>query len=155
MKAGWMTMPLAFVATLAFLFAVGTSGAGVDVDTDGDGVQQNIDNCPGESNSDQTDTDRDGHGNACDGDFDQNGLVGLSDFGALSATFGLDVGDPAYNENVNCDGTTIIGLADFGCFSKQFNNGLGGGGVGGPGPGHPCAAPAGTVPQGCFADLPL
>jgi hypothetical protein len=44
------------------------------VDQDGDGVEDSDDNCPQESNAEQTDTDGDGIGNACDDDDDNDGL---------------------------------------------------------------------------------
>mgnify|MGYP003572524396 CR=1 FL=1 len=145
MKAGWMTMPLAFVATFAFLFAVGTSGAGVDADTDGDGVQDNIDNCLTEGNADQRDTDLDGYGNACDGDFNQDGIVGGPDFTIFSLAFLTSEGAPGYVEDADCNGDGIIGGPDFTCFAIQFTNGLNGGTSGGPGPsGRSCVSPPGS-----------
>jgi len=150
MKAGWMTMPLAFVATFAFLFAVGTSSAGLDVDTDGDGYQDNIDNCVAIANS-QKDTDGDGYGNLCDGDYDQTGTVGGPDFGIFAATFGTTEGDPGYNRHVDCNDDNIIGGPDFGCFAAQFTNGLAMLG-GGPGPtGRACAAPPDSAMVECPA----
>lgn len=44
------------------------------VDTDNDGIADNIDNCPGQSNADQLDTDNDTLGNICDTDDDDDGL---------------------------------------------------------------------------------
>ena len=43
-------------------------------DADGDGVPDDVDNCPGESNPEQTDTDFDGAGDACDEDDDADGI---------------------------------------------------------------------------------
>jgi len=43
-------------------------------DSDGDGVPNVDDNCPGNSNSEQTDTDLDGAGDACDDDDDDDGV---------------------------------------------------------------------------------
>ncbi len=48
-------------------------------DRDADGVIDWLDNCLERSNSDQQDTDRDGFGNACDPDFDQDGVVDRDD----------------------------------------------------------------------------
>jgi uncharacterized protein (TIGR03790 family) len=48
-------------------------------DSDGDGVPDRRDNCREQPNPDQRDGDRDGFGDACDGDFDQDGLVTTSD----------------------------------------------------------------------------
>jgi uncharacterized protein (TIGR03790 family) len=48
-------------------------------DSDGDGVPDRRDNCREQPNPDQRDSDGDGFGDACDGDFDQDGVVGLSD----------------------------------------------------------------------------
>jgi hypothetical protein len=52
------------------LFDVGWTTA----DTDGDGVADAVDNCPQDSNPEQTDTDGDGAGDACDNDIDGDGL---------------------------------------------------------------------------------
>jgi hypothetical protein len=52
----------------------------VDVDTDGDGVENALDNCPDDDNTDQTDTDSDAYGDACDNcPLDFNPLQGDSD----------------------------------------------------------------------------
>ncbi len=48
-------------------------------DSDADGVSDNVDNCINAANADQTDTDNDGYGNACDADFDQTGHVDFRD----------------------------------------------------------------------------
>ena len=140
MKAGWMTMPLAFVATFAFLFIVGTSGAGLDVDSDGDGVQDNIDNCLDDANASQVDTDDDGYGNACDADFTNgtngpgDGVVGGPDFTAFAAAFGSNEGDANYSFDVDCNDDGTIGGPDFTCFVAGFKAGL-------PGPtGRSCVA---------------
>lgn len=45
-----------------------------DPDDDGDGVPDEEDNCPGVANPDQTDTDGDGRGDACDEDDDGDGV---------------------------------------------------------------------------------
>ena len=67
----------------AIMLAVGLSlgvGAGPIVDTDGDGVIDEIDNCVISRNSEQCDTDLDGYGNGCDGDFTQEMVAGVADF---------------------------------------------------------------------------
>ena len=43
-------------------------------DQDGDGIVDGTDNCPAAANTEQTDTDGDGLGDACDGDDDNDGL---------------------------------------------------------------------------------
>jgi uncharacterized protein (TIGR03790 family) len=48
-------------------------------DSDGDGVPDRRDNCREQPNPDQRDSDNDGFGDLCDGDFDQDGVVGISD----------------------------------------------------------------------------
>jgi hypothetical protein len=49
------------------------------VDFDGDGIADNIDNCPYTPNPDQTDSDVDGFGDACDNWSDTGGCVTLLD----------------------------------------------------------------------------
>ncbi len=48
-------------------------------DGDADGVEDHVDNCTGAGNPDQADADRDGTGDACDGDPDGDGVVGPGD----------------------------------------------------------------------------
>jgi hypothetical protein len=47
---------------------------GSDADSDSDGIPDESDNCPNDANNDQTDTDADGLGNACDPDDDGDGV---------------------------------------------------------------------------------
>jgi len=136
MKAGWMTMPIAFVATFAFMFVVGTSGAGPDADTDGDGVQDNIDNCVNKANASQTDTNQEGLGNACDADYNNDNVVGAPDFAILLATFAKSEGAVGYNPAVDSNDDGVVGAPDFASLLSQF--------AGAPGPsGRACA---GTAP---------
>jgi len=126
---------------LASLFAIGfamSATAGSVQDADGDGVPDVFDNCLNVANgaleapNNQVDTDVDGFGNICDGDFNNSGgNVDLTDFGLFLA----DVGNPSTSQfDLDADGDTD--LTDFGVFL-----GL----TGGP-PGPSGLACAGTVP---------
>lgn len=63
----------------------GCDGNGTD--TDGDGIDDNSDNCCIVSNATQIDTDGDGHGNACDADFQNNCLTNIFDLFDFKANF--------------------------------------------------------------------
>jgi cysteine-rich repeat protein len=75
-------------------------------DPDGDGRINWYDNCTVVPNAawDQCDTDRDGYGNRCDGDFDENGRVDAVDvdvYFAPDRTAGVDSGR---GTDLTCDG---------------------------------------------------
>jgi hypothetical protein len=55
------------------------SGGTCPGDTDGDGVPNAYDNCPQVPNTDQTNTDGDGQGDACDDDDDNDTVADVSD----------------------------------------------------------------------------
>jgi len=79
-------------------------------DVDGDGVDDEVDNCPAVANPDQTDTDGDGLGDACDDDDDADGL---SD--ADEAVFGTDPLDPDSDDDGMLDGAEVLAADGTGC----------------------------------------
>nr|MDJ0869261.1 thrombospondin type 3 repeat-containing protein [Myxococcota bacterium] len=89
-------------------------------DQDGDGVGDVCDNCTEVANADQRDTDNDGYGTACDPDYDNSGLVGLSDFVRFRAAFGSREGDRHYDPEVDADGSGGVGMRDFNAFRSRF-----------------------------------
>ncbi len=118
MRAGVMA------ATLTFLLALGfsvTSFAGPAVDTDGDGDFDWLDNCIVVSNSSQVDCDNDGCGNACDSDFNQNGVTDIADFTAWSNALGDTAPGPPFNACIDTDLNGAIGIGDF----TNWSNALG------------------------------
>jgi len=56
------------------------------IDDDIDGVEDNLDNCPEVANANQTDTDNDGYGDACDKDDDADGIDDWEDSDPLDPT---------------------------------------------------------------------
>lgn len=94
-----LTALTALVALLVWGAAPAFADPSCSVDSDGDGVADCSDNCIDAANPAQDDTDGDSCGNVCDGDFDQNSVVGYSDVGALTGAVGttnpnLDVTEP-------------------------------------------------------------
>jgi len=92
-------------------------------DIDGDGVANNVDNCVIVANANQADTDTDGFGNACDGDFDQAGSprVSAGDFSNIwfpDYQVGTDSG---VGTNMSGDGSPAVSAGDFPLFSHQFS----------------------------------
>jgi hypothetical protein len=82
-------------------------------DADGDGVQYSQDNCSEVANSSQIDSDGDGFGNACDADYDNDGLVTGSDYEAFGDAFGSVQGGSAYRAEMDADFDGAIWDADF------------------------------------------
>jgi hypothetical protein len=105
-------------------------------DPDGGGLYDGRDNCTAIANATQCDSDQDGYGNYCDGDFNQNGTVASNDYGHYfvpDQTAGTDSGT---GTDMNCDGVVdAIDYSDY--FVPQLGSGY-------PGPsGYACA---GTMP---------
>jgi hypothetical protein len=112
------------------------SGALEEPDQDGDLVPDPEDNCLTKPNPTQVDTDLDGYGNACDADYDDNGVVGIVDFLALSVAYGASEGQPNYDPAIDSNSDGTIGVPEFNLLSVTLG--------GSPGPsGLACA---GTIP---------
>jgi arylsulfatase A-like enzyme len=103
-------------------------------DADGDGLDDAADNCSQTQNTSQCDTDKDGYGNHCDADFDEDFDVDAGDFAIFNADT-LTGGDGGTGTDLNCDG--YVDASDFPSFNSAFISGAP------PGPGFPCA---GTAP---------
>jgi hypothetical protein len=107
-----------------------------EADGDGDGVLDPEDNCSVDANADQRDTDQDGYGNLCDGDFDGDGAVTGSDFSRFKLAYLKATGDPGYDADVDLNGDGVVDGVDLSHFKAAY--------LGAPGPsGLGCA---GTPP---------
>nr|MDJ0789187.1 thrombospondin type 3 repeat-containing protein [Myxococcota bacterium] len=94
-------------------------------DSDGDGVADVADNCVNVPNPDQLDANAEEdddlslpgiqhYGNACDADFDENGLVTSADFFAtLRPCFGASVDATPSCAEADLDGDGVVSPADF------------------------------------------
>lgn len=102
-------MKVGVLATMMLGALIGYPTASfADPDTDGDGIPDALDKCVTDSrNATLTcDTDQDGYGNVCDGDFNQNGMVtGSLDHEMIFVpdftVFGVDTGR---GTDMNCTG---------------------------------------------------
>ncbi len=88
-------------------------------DLDGDGLDNAQDNCPLHANPDQRDTDKDGHGNRCDADLDDDGLVDTSggriyplDARGDLETLALAVRQGIYDPDYDLDGDGALDARD-------------------------------------------
>ncbi len=87
-------------------------------DFDGDGVEDTLDNCSEEANPSQDDTDLDDCGNACDCDYDQDGICGILDFGQFGAAYLTNDEEKCHTEPF-IPGCTV-GILDFGFFGGRY-----------------------------------
>ncbi len=86
----------------------------LSLDSDGDGVADAVDNCVLAENADQTDSNGDGYGNACDADLNDDCVVNFLDLGILRTVFFTD------NEDADFNGDGIVNFLDLGRFRVQF-----------------------------------
>ena len=135
MKLGGFSTTLGAAAALSLIIA-GASlnvSAGPNDDVDGDGVKNLVDNCVQGSNANNTqgnqtgplDSDRDGFGNICDADFNNNGTINVQDFALFSAAYGS--GYPAsvsYSDNIDMNSNGTINVQDFATFSAGYGSGV-------------------------------
>jgi hypothetical protein len=95
-----------------------TAEVGVLVDApadgDADGVADGVDNCTAAANPDQRDSDLDGFGNRCDGDFTQDGVVNWLDLGYMRVHFFTS--DP----HADLDGDGEVNYGDLAIIKAQM-----------------------------------
>jgi hypothetical protein len=95
-------------------------GQGDPNDADADGWLDDEDNCSIDANPDQRDTDSDGYGNLCDGDFDNNGAHDGGDFAIFGQSYGNTV--PPGNPDTDMNGDGAVDGTDFMFFSSIFSS---------------------------------
>jgi len=105
-------------------------------DLDDDGFCDEADVCTTVPDASQLDSDFDGHGNACDADYDGDGIVSGVDLLLLYRAFMSSAGDPVYAAALDADGDGAIADAELELVQSHF---------GGP-PGPSGLACAGSVP---------
>jgi hypothetical protein len=115
----------AFALVLLLVTAVpGLASAGSLLgNSDSDLLDDVVDNCRDVGNGDQSDTDLDGCGNACDADYNNDGKVGGPDFNRLRLCFGLfatavTAQGPCAPVDANNDGK--IGSGEFNMLRNGF-----------------------------------
>ena len=95
------------------------------LDTDGDGITEENDNCldrpngpaiPDSGGDSQLDTNGDGYGNYCDGDFNNDRKTNILDLGLFKKGFGGT--DP----DLDLNGDGQVNILDLGIFKQLFGN---------------------------------
>jgi hypothetical protein len=97
---------------LADAYCAGASSPREEPDADSDGVTDAEDGCLLAANTSQLDTDHEGYGNACDADYNNDGIVGAPDTARLVGAFGATIGDPDYDPKLDANGDGVIGTPE-------------------------------------------
>ncbi|MBI5618454.1 MAG: thrombospondin type 3 repeat-containing protein [Gammaproteobacteria bacterium] len=94
---------------------------GDNLDTDKDGVEDYRDNCTLVPNPGQLDSDGDGYGNACDGDFNNDGKTNSLNLGLFKKVFGTAGADsPDLEQAGDLNGDGRVNSLDLGRFKQLF-----------------------------------
>ena len=98
------------------------AGSPVDQDDDADGFLNDEDNCTIVFNPDQRDTDGDGYGNFCDPDvaMPNNCSVDFFDVAVVKAAFLTNPSSPAWNADVDFDGSDSVDFFDLAILKEFF-----------------------------------
>jgi hypothetical protein len=123
MRNSVIFLAAASALAVALLVAGGSVVAWTNPDTDGDGIFNLVDNCSERPNStttlghvfSQLDADKDGFGNTCDGDFNNNGAVNAQDTSIYNVCFVCAAGqggNPDFPTNCVAFGTTDCSVTD-------------------------------------------
>ncbi|MFB5598307.1 MAG: thrombospondin type 3 repeat-containing protein, partial [Nitrosopumilaceae archaeon] len=105
---------LALGILLTTSFVIWYEGLDSFADSDLDGVADSIDNCPSNPNSDQLDSDKDGEGNECDNDDDNDKIVDTIDYfdNDPSEWADFDFDEVGSNQDPDDDNDEIVDIED-------------------------------------------
>jgi hypothetical protein len=109
MKVGVLAT-MVFASLIAYPIA---SFAGLAPDADNDGIPDVLDKCSADSRNavSTCDTDVDGYGNVCDGDFDQGNAINATDFTNFFVPAFKGFVAPTRGQDMDCGGT--VNATDF------------------------------------------
>ena len=73
----------------------------------------------------QLDSDKDGFGNACDADLNNDGAVNALDLAIFRQAFGSQTGQPNFNTSADMNGDGRINALDLSMFQARFGKPVG------------------------------